>query len=106
MLFRPIFKQDYPYNFSQQEIHHLIDGRISALHSAMGHVQFVAVRYVGRISKGSTVHSEMQARTILLGNNESYRTCTGNSTTLLGMTRVSGKFMPRLKTAGQKGQWC
>jgi len=65
---------------SQQEIHHLIYCGISAMHSAMGHVQFVAVWYVRRISNGDTVHSEMQARTILLGEkNESYRTCTGNS---------------------------
>jgi len=32
-----------------------------------------------RTSNGNTVHSEMQARTILLGNNESYSICTGNS---------------------------
>jgi hypothetical protein len=68
MLFRPTLKQDCLYNFfSQQEIHHLIECGISAMHSAMGHVQFAAVWYVRRFSNEDTVHSEMQARTILLG---------------------------------------
>jgi hypothetical protein len=60
-------------------IHHLIDCGMSALHFAMGHVQFPAVWYVIRISNRNTEHSEMQARTILLGKNKSYRICTGNS---------------------------
>ena len=64
----------------KKEIHHLIYCGISAMHSAMGHVQFAAVWYVRRISNRDTVHSEMQARTILLGEkNESYRICTGSS---------------------------
>jgi hypothetical protein len=89
MFITQIFRQDYLYSLFQQQIPYLIDCGMSATHRALGHVQFPADRYMRRISIGNTRHSEIQARTILLGNNEPYRIWTGNSNYTFGHDRCS-----------------
>jgi hypothetical protein len=48
------------------------------------------------------VHSEMQARTILLGKNKSYRICIGNSNYTFGQQTCVREIIPLLQTAEQK----